>query len=254
MDVGNKNKLLGYLGSANVSVEYRIKKNTEILRSELLRLCSEVYGVRAETTAELASKIDDLGKAERRRLCRAFRSSHGLPHPQQHKHRDLEPRINEFPATPQKLNLRQNQPDYIPQPAPSPDLAHMQPVVRLSAKKLRRLELAERKEKKAGPLEGAIREFYASWEWKRLSYDTKLERGRRCECCGAKAPDVKIITDHVKPIRHHWHLRLDKSNLQVLCDDCNMGKGSRDETDFRTLNAYDPFDEAPPPDARVLWQ
>jgi hypothetical protein len=82
-------------------------------------------------------------------------------------------------------------------------------------------------------LEHDIKAFYASWEWKQLSYDVKQERGRTCECCGAKPPHVRIITDHIKPIRHYWHLRFDRSNLQVLCDDCNMGKGSRDETDFR---------------------
>jgi HNH endonuclease len=83
------------------------------------------------------------------------------------------------------------------------------------------------------PPEDKIKKFYASWEWKRLSYDAKLQRGRKCECCGAQPPQVRIITDHIKPIRHHWHLRLDPSNLQVLCDECNMGKGSRDESDFR---------------------
>jgi 5-methylcytosine-specific restriction endonuclease McrA len=91
-----------------------------------------------------------------------------------------------------------------------------------------------------------IRKFYDSWEWKRLSYDTKVRRGRRCECCGARAPDVKIITDHIKPLRHYWHLRLDPMNLQILCDDCNMGKGSRDKTDFRPQLA------APPP-RRTSW-
>jgi 5-methylcytosine-specific restriction endonuclease McrA len=90
---------------------------------------------------------------------------------------------------------------------------------------------------KSGPTEFMIKDFYASWEWKRLSFDVKQTRGRVCECCGARAPAVKIITDHIKPLRKYWHLRLDRTNLQVLCDDCNMGKGSRDETDFRTLNA-----------------
>jgi hypothetical protein len=79
-----------------------------------------------------------------------------------------------------------------------------------------------------------LRVFYESIEWRRLSYDVKIERGRRCECCGATpATGARIITDHIKPIRKYWHLRLQRSNLQVLCDDCNLGKGSRDETDFR---------------------
>lgn len=96
----------------------------------------------------------------------------------------------------------------------------------------------------ASTLERDIKAFYASWEWKRLSFDVKQERGRTCECCGAKAPKVTIHTDHIKPIRKYWHLRLDRTNLQVLCEDCNMGKGSRDETDFRALNALDtaPFE------------
>jgi hypothetical protein len=87
--------------------------------------------------------------------------------------------------------------------------------------------------KSSNVTEAMIKKFYDSWEWKRLSYDVKLKRGRRCECCGAKAPEVRIITDHVQPLRHYWHLRLVEANLQVLCDDCNMGKGSRDDTDFR---------------------
>lgn len=98
----------------------------------------------------------------------------------------------------------------------------------------------------ASTLERDIKAFYASWEWKRLSYDVKLERGRKCECCGARAPDVRIQTDHVKPVRYYWHLRFERANLQVLCEDCNMGKGSRDETDFRT-------EDRAPTDGTVIW-
>ena len=87
------------------------------------------------------------------------------------------------------------------------------------------------------PSEEEIRLFYDSWDWKHLSYDIKLKRGRRCECCGAKAPEVRIVTDHIKPLRFYWHLRLDPTNLQVLCDDCNRGKASRDITDFRVTSA-----------------
>lgn len=112
------------------------------------------------------------------------------------------------------------------------------------AKNLAKLKAAERREcsKPAQPRpersvkmadEIRIRNFYDSWEWKQLSFDVKVERGRICECCGARPPDVRIITDHIKPLRHYWHLRLEKTNLQVLCDDCNRGKGSRHETDFR---------------------
>ena len=77
-------------------------------------------------------------------------------------------------------------------------------------------------------------EFYASWEWKRLRYDFLKDKARRCGCCGRSPDDgVAVNVDHIKPIRHHWRLRLDYNNLQILCSDCNMGKGSRDETDWR---------------------
>lgn len=39
--------------------------------------------------------------------------------------------------------------------------------------------------------------------------------------------------DHIKPVCTHPELCLDPENLQVLCDDCNLGKGSSDCTDWR---------------------
>jgi hypothetical protein len=84
------------------------------------------------------------------------------------------------------------------------------------------------------PTQQQIDKFYASWEWKRLRYDFIKDKDRRCGCCGATPEDgARIVVDHVKPIRLFWGLRLDKKNLQLLCDDCNMGKGSRDQTDWR---------------------
>lgn len=76
--------------------------------------------------------------------------------------------------------------------------------------------------------------FYDSWEWKRLRYEVLRERGPICECCGTTAAHgVRIVVDHIQPVRRYPERRLDKANLQILCDDCNMGKGSRDETDWR---------------------
>jgi len=73
--------------------------------------------------------------------------------------------------------------------------------------------------------------FYRSFEWKKLRYATLLRYGRRCMCCGSM--DGPFHVDHIKPIRKYWNLRLDPENTQVLCDGCNYGKGSWDETDFR---------------------
>jgi 5-methylcytosine-specific restriction endonuclease McrA len=83
--------------------------------------------------------------------------------------------------------------------------------------------------------------FYDSAEWRRLRYDFIRANKQHCQCCGLTPADgIKLVIDHIKPLRFYWHLRLDARNLQVLCDACNVGKGSRDDTDFRLLNAKKP--------------
>jgi 5-methylcytosine-specific restriction endonuclease McrA len=86
--------------------------------------------------------------------------------------------------------------------------------------------------------------FYRSWDWRTLRMEVLKERGARCECCGStpehtdmSGNPVKICVDHIKPLAKNWHLRLDKSNLQILCDECNQGKGAWDETDWRDKSA-----------------
>jgi 5-methylcytosine-specific restriction protein A len=79
--------------------------------------------------------------------------------------------------------------------------------------------------------------FYRSWEWKKLRYEVLKEFGAQCQCCGATAQHgVRIVVDHIKPIRNFWQLRLVKANCQVLCNDCNMGKASSDETAWTSTN------------------
>lgn len=55
--------------------------------------------------------------------------------------------------------------------------------------------------------------------------------GRACNYCGGKAAEgIKLHVDHVKPIRDYPELALDLSNLQVLCESCNLKKGARTNT------------------------
>ena len=78
--------------------------------------------------------------------------------------------------------------------------------------------------------------FYASWDWKKKRMEALLLHGHRCQSCGAAPSNlrsIRLVVDHIKPIRKYWELRLELSNLQVLCDDCNMGKGHWLEADFR---------------------
>lgn len=59
--------------------------------------------------------------------------------------------------------------------------------------------------------------------------------GGRCMACGRcrKHHGVIIHVDHIKPRHRYPHLSLDFNNLQILCEDCNIGKGWRDMTDWR---------------------
>lgn len=77
--------------------------------------------------------------------------------------------------------------------------------------------------------------FYFTWEWKKLRMQAFERDGRRCVCCGATPADgIRLVVDHIKPLGEFWSLRLELSNTQVLCNDCNMGKGNWLHKDFRT--------------------
>lgn len=181
----------------------------------VVSLAAKIFSLQPVGIVEMAKAVQSLGKAERTKRRKAFLA--GL---RKVEDREVLPPLG-----------------YVPKSAV--------PKIALSCRPQN-----QRPKKPPRADEVAIRNFYDSWEWKRLSFDVKLERGRVCECCGARPPEVRIITDHIKPIRHYWHLRLDKNNLQVLCDDCNKGKGSRHETDFRIgLSASGPRQ----PPMREIW-
>lgn len=77
--------------------------------------------------------------------------------------------------------------------------------------------------------------FYESREWKELRYSVisrhVRERGRICLLCSAT--NVQLHVDHIIPRSKDRSRELDETNLQVLCRDCNLGKGNHDSTDFR---------------------
>lgn len=93
----------------------------------------------------------------------------------------------------------------------------------------------ERKQKKPSARPAA--NFYLSKEWKELRYKVLVAHGGRCMACGMTAKDgVKIHVDHIKP-RSRWpELELEPSNLQILCEPCNIGKLNYDATDWRNLD------------------
>jgi hypothetical protein len=79
------------------------------------------------------------------------------------------------------------------------------------------------------------KEFYTSPEWRTLRVLIIEEQKGECQMCGRshKRHGVTIHVDHIVPISIDWSRRLDKANLQLLCEDCNLGKSNRFTTDWR---------------------
>lgn len=76
--------------------------------------------------------------------------------------------------------------------------------------------------------------FYESEEWRTVRYQALKLHGGSCQCCGARGgAGVVLHVDHIKPRSKFPELELELSNLQVLCEDCNLGKRAWDQTDWR---------------------
>lgn len=87
-------------------------------------------------------------------------------------------------------------------------------------------------------------DFLQTYEWRRVRMEALKKYGARCQCCGATpATGAVMNVDHIKPRKLFPHLALDVNNLQVLCHECNHGKGNWDMTDWRgSQEDIDPFD------------
>lgn len=69
--------------------------------------------------------------------------------------------------------------------------------------------------------------FYDTREWKELRWRVLTASDGKCNMCGRSKHDGVIIhVDHIKPRSKFPHLELEFSNLQVLCEDCNLGKSN----------------------------
>ena len=79
-------------------------------------------------------------------------------------------------------------------------------------------------------------DFLQSYEWRKVRMQAIIKYGRRCQCCGATPETGAIIhVDHIKPRKTNPELALILSNLQILCHECNHGKGNWDQTDWRNM-------------------
>lgn len=71
-------------------------------------------------------------------------------------------------------------------------------------------------------------------KWASIRYKALKASNGKCCLCGRGASDgVSLHVDHIKPKSKYPELKYELSNLQVLCEDCNIGKSNEDETDWR---------------------
>jgi len=77
-------------------------------------------------------------------------------------------------------------------------------------------------------------DFLQTFEWRKLRMQALKKYGAKCMCCGATpATGAVMNVDHIKPRKLWPSYALDIKNLQILCHECNHGKGNWDSTDWR---------------------
>lgn len=98
-----------------------------------------------------------------------------------------------------------------------------------------RSKKARRNLRKAKLVENQKTGFYWSDEWRTCRMKTLRKYGYSCMACGRspKIHRIVIHVDHIKPRSKYPALELDQDNLQVLCEDCNLGKSNLFEDDLR---------------------
>ena len=72
-------------------------------------------------------------------------------------------------------------------------------------------------------------------KWERLRYQVLAENKPECMLCGSNQKPLHV--DHIKPKSKYPQLQFEKSNLQVLCERCNLAKSNVYEDDFRNRGA-----------------
>lgn len=74
--------------------------------------------------------------------------------------------------------------------------------------------------------------FYMREDWKNLRKQARMSYPNACMRCGS-VKDLHV--DHIKPRSKYPHLELEFKNLQILCESCNLKKGSKDSDEWNFL-------------------
>lgn len=87
-------------------------------------------------------------------------------------------------------------------------------------------------------------DFYNSKEWRAVRVRVLEKFNCSCMMCGRSPREHKIVihVDHIKPRSKYPELSLDFNNLQLLCEDCNMGKSNKYDTDHRPETEDEQFE------------
>ena len=101
------------------------------------------------------------------------------------------------------------------------------------------------------------KKFYNTDEWQSLRKEY-MEKNKakyfKCNYCDENVSLNKTLNiDHIKPLKTHWHLRLDINNLQILCQDCNKFKASKqnDPKDEAVLNKLEIMEDEMKEEERI---
>lgn len=119
-------------------------------------------------------------------------------------------------------------------PRPAQDAANVK-----KRKKRKKERLPQARTSKPAPVKVAgvdvtSTAFLETYEWRKLRMEALKKYGPKCQCCGATpATGAVMNVDHIKPRKLWPSLALDINNLQILCHECNHGKGNWDQTDWR---------------------
>jgi len=98
-------------------------------------------------------------------------------------------------------------------------------------------QIGQEPTRKRSPSFVATDAFLSTYQWRKVRMEALKKYGPKCMCCGATpATGAVMNVDHIKPRKLFPSLALDVSNLQVLCHECNHGKGNWDQTDWRKQN------------------
>jgi len=115
------------------------------------------------------------------------------------------------------------------------------PTIRAQEVGLSTIEKRQRRQiRRQERLKNQVVGFYESREWRELRFKVLRKYGPTCMACFKPgSPGNPMHVDHIKPRSKYPELELDIDNLQILCEDCNLGKCNYTEEDLRPKSALD---------------